>query len=236
MIRARVQAALGVVLALQGAIALVGASCAGPSDGFHVRYALEHPPAPRTVSVLGILKDGLLSEEAWALVGPKVSAVLRKPACEVGYGDDLRSKNPDLFSEIENVARTNGVSEELVAKAATAAIGEAIIVFEMRGRPPGGVEQAPAPRSLLLAHGGEGAGGVIARATGPPSGEPYPFELAAVVFSARLHRPLVDVGMEYFGATREDPVAELGQKLASVLAGAACVGWNWPRASDGAPP
>lgn len=202
--------------------------CAQQLEQFDVRYASDYPGPPRTVSIFGVFEEGLMSEDGWRLFEPEISAAFQGPACEAAFGEVLRTRNPDLFSRVDEETRTDGVTDDLLAKVAPAAAGESIIYFQMHGRPPGRVARVTSRAPVLLAHGGPES----ARGNGPGLGikgsEAHPLELSASIYSSLLRRTIATVGMQYFGSSRADAISKLIHKLVTVIPGAVCAGWRWP--------
>ena len=88
-------------------ILLLGAAAGcGPSDA-HVatKFASDFTPQRRSVSVLGVFKDGQMSADAWTTiagtrVAPSARGIARatRPTCAVGYTETLQSTNGEADS------------------------------------------------------------------------------------------------------------------------------------------
>src|SRR5207244_3335524 len=115
--------------------------------------------------------------------------------CEVAYGDKLLTTAPGLSSAVDDYARANGVTDDLLDRLAPMAKGDTIMILTIAGRPPqpigdkGAQVSSPAPSQPMM-RGRRGLAG------GMPSGssETLPrtdnnvFEMSASLFSIRLHR------------------------------------------------
>ena len=105
---------------------LVVALLAGCADApqFEARFPPSFDVRPKAVSVIGVYRDGRLDADAWDRLG--LGAVVGASTCAPAFGEALRSADPDTFAALDDEARANGISEELIdrlaaARAATAA-------------------------------------------------------------------------------------------------------------------
>lgn len=216
--------------ALTAAVTFCSAACVGASEKFEVKYADDFSPAPMSVSVLGVLHDGLLTEEGARMLGHPIFHALHQHACEIAFDGELGRSNPDLFALLDKQARDDGITDGLLEKVAGYAKGDFILAFQMFGRPPGHSEQTSKRKPVLLAHGGDMSG---------PS--PYPktifqteaatLDVSASFFSVRLHRTIASLTMKYSGGSIADAMSKLADKLAATFPSATCTGWNLPPAS-----
>src|SRR4051794_14862297 len=115
--------ARGLLLGM--ALALGSASCGAGVD-FDVHYAPGFAPGGAGISVFGVFRDGRMSPESWKELGPVVAEVLGQPpddavpgatkrraavdpTCQAAYGDALKRARPELFTEVDDYARSNGI-------------------------------------------------------------------------------------------------------------------------------
>jgi len=221
--------------ALAAGLAL--AAC-GPADArFTTHVAPDFAPPRHVVSVLGVYKDGQMSADAWETIRARVSRALGGAACDAGYADTLIASNGALSSAIDDYARSNGPTDELVTQLAPAAKGDLVVVITLSGQLPGpkpkttvnGGPAAPPP-------GGPAGGGRQRRVTHNPgfaaSGDTNELDLSASLFSVPLHRSVGLVTMQYFGASVDDAVAQFSDRLAATLPDARCDGWQWTSTID----
>lgn len=104
-----------------------------------------------TASTFGVFRNGQMSDEAWSELEPSISSAFHRTSCQAGFGNALRKADPEFVAIIEDSARANGITNELLDKVAPHAEGDSIIVFQIYGDVP---SQSGRPRRTLLAHGG----------------------------------------------------------------------------------
>jgi len=215
-------------------------ACGGDAR-FAANFASGFAPAHHTVSVLGVYKDGQMSSDAWSAIGARVSPALGARTCEPGYGSvAVGAADGTLMSAIEDYARANGPTDELVALLAPAAKGELIVVITLAGRPPApsssDVQGASAPATT----GGRGAmsGGAMTPASrgarGPGSRKPTDtnvLDVSASLYSVAQARSVGIVSMEYSGASVQDAITRFAARLAQEVPTATCTGWDWRAAT-----
>ena len=113
------------------------AACATSGDGqpqFTVTRATDFSQG-KTVSVFGIFRNGRLGPEAWDDFGAELSVPFSQKVCEAAYTRDLANTKPDLTSAVDDYAKENGVSDELLDRFAPLAKGDTIMVIAMTGQP-----------------------------------------------------------------------------------------------------
>jgi len=66
------------------------------------------------VSVFGIFRNGRMSPGSWTEFAATLSLPFSQTACQAAYTDDLVSANAELTSAVDDYAKENGVSDELV--------------------------------------------------------------------------------------------------------------------------
>ncbi len=223
------------VLVLGFAAAAV--ACSGDAR-FTTRFASDFVPGEHVVSVLGVYRDGRMSSEAWGAIGPRISAALGAHECNVAYAEPLVSKNGPLWSAIDDYARANGPTDDLLGQLAPAAQGDLILVLTLAGKVPVRAAAASlAEESSASARAGGGRGGMGGgRAMGgaPPAGpvrrespDTNALDLSASLYSIARGRSVALVAMEYSGASADEAVALFSSKLAKELRSATCAGWTW---------
>ncbi|HEY8075267.1 MAG TPA: hypothetical protein VIF62_14180 [Labilithrix sp.] len=216
-------------------VLLVGfaAAVACSDETFSVRYAPEWPRGPTRLSVLGVFKDGRLNGEEWDAIGPSLTSSFAGAPCEAAYGAKLVASAPALVSAVDDYTRANGVTDTLLDRLAPMAGGDAVLVITIAGQPPH-ASDAGLPSSGQGPSPSMGAG---RRGRMPPSGGGYggraaprshdELEIAASLFSVRLHRSVALVAMTYTGKSTDEALAKFGEKLRSELGGSSCVPWRW---------
>ena len=216
-----------------GAVAFaVGITSCGAGDAqFDVRTASGFGPAEhRTVSALGVFKDGALSDDAWNELGRKLAPFLGPASCEPAWGSRLRALDSPLASAIDAYARTNGPSDALLGALAPMADGDVVLLITVFGRLP--VDTADAgngvPAVALSAPRGRGRG----RSRTTPSASAPPRDEEALVLSASLysvveHRSVARVEMKYAGHSVDEATRQFVAKLTASFPRSSCVGWKW---------
>jgi hypothetical protein len=223
-------------------LALAASSCAGSSDvALDARFAPELGAAPHaTVSVLGVLKSGRLSADAWIDLAPSISAPLGSAACPAAFDAALVEKDPTLAKAVDRHARENGVTDALLTAFARGAEGDLILVIETSGQLPTPASKheetrraMPAAPTMGMGSGGggrRGGGGRGAPSPMPPTEEEESkkdaLEMSASVFSVKLGRSVGAVTLRYTGDSAADALRRFSEKLGTSLHGARCVGWK----------
>ena len=219
-------------------LALSAVSCGDEEAKLSVNYAPGFVPDGKAISVFGVFKDGRLSPEAWDDVGKRFSAALKsREPCDVAISNGLRVSTPILFGTLDDVARAEGITDELLEKLAPSALGDSILVITISGRTPRSRDAGLGPNMLgdpvTLNQGRMGGGGrrggVPQTSTGgrpTHQGQPNVFEITASLFSIHEHKAVALVAMSYTGASEDDAYAKFTAKLAASFPGATCRGWN----------
>jgi hypothetical protein len=208
---------------------------------FTTRFASDFSPSRRTVSVLGVYKDGRMSSEGWEALAAHVAPALGGDRCEAGY-NAIVSRNESLAGAIDESARAGGPTDELLGQLAPAAKGDLILVLTLAGTlpqrigPEGGAQPGAAPTPGMGGRsGGRGMRGSnrMGRGTKPESVvDPSVLDISASLYSVAQSRSVAMVAMQYSGTSVDDAMTKFGEKLAQSLRGALCVGWNWDAAID----
>src|SRR4051794_37321988 len=134
-------------LAAAIALALGAASCEEGAQ-FNVKYAPGFAEGRTTISVFGVFREGRMNPETWAQIGGPLSASFGEARCDVAYGEALQRADPELFAALDEEARSNGITDELLARVARDAVGEVIMIVSVHGRaglPAPGLEGAEPP-------------------------------------------------------------------------------------------
>ncbi len=214
-------------------------ACAG-STQITTRYAPDFAHTPHTVSVLGVFKDGRMNADAWAQLGPGLSASLGG-RCQAGY-DALASTNQGLSAAIDDVARANGVGDDLLERLAPAATGDLVLLVTVAGQVATGTE--PGPDTSLVAGGPPVTGGNKYRGMSVPRGptgslnknrpitDGTAFEIALTLYSVSQRRSVGSLQMLYNGPSVDDAVARISARMREELPGSTCSTWNWSAPID----
>jgi hypothetical protein len=228
-----------LALAGMAATALILAGCG--SAQFDTKLAPGFTAAHHTVSVLGVYKDGQMSSEAWGNISGRMASWLGTSQCPVGYASAATEHDGALLAAIDDYARANGPTEELLNQLAPAAKGDLILTVTIAGRPPTPEKVSVVNDSNSNGQGGAGGGGMGAGgghgggASGPkhgPATDTNVLDMVASLFSVSEHRSVAQVSMRYSGETVDDALTRFAQRLAVTLPGATCSGWNWSAQVD----
>ncbi len=224
-----------------GLLALAfAAACDEGEARFTTKFASDFTPARHTVSVLGVFKDGRMSLDGWDALAPAVTAALGADHCDVGY-DALASTNGTLADAIDEYARAEGPTDDLLAQLAPAAKGDLVLVLTFAGKlPQRGTADAGAQRSTQApsASGGRGGGRGMrgaGRSRGTSPERPVDtnvIDISASIYSTAQARSVAFVAMEYSGTSVNDALTRFSTKLGQSIVGLSCVGWNWDAKID----
>lgn len=257
----RVQTTRGVCWG-QLAICVV-AACATSGEG-QPQFSVTRTPdfaKSGTVSVFGIFRNGRLSPESWDDLGASLSAPFSQTACEAAYTNTLANANPSLTSAVDDYAKENGVSDELLDRFAPLAKGDTIMTIAINGEPArpkadAGAGKASKPATARSPSGqghyggpggGPGGGRGMGRGGGfgrggfggrsQPSERRKPerdaWEVSASFFSVRLHHSVSQVSMIYSGQNLEGALKAFLGRLGVEMPDVPCRGWNWSVQVDG---
>jgi hypothetical protein len=226
-----------------GAMAVAG--CGG-GDAAMSRFAPDFAATSHTVSVFGVYRDGQMSSESWLTLGPRISAALGAGRCDAAYAEPLVTSRAAMWSAVEDYARSNGPTDELLAELAPAASGDLILVLTVAGHIPekksggGSAMDQPMPQTNpgMGGRGGgmggmQGASGAHATHESPhPGASGDALDLSASLYSVPAGHSVGLVSLEYQGQSADEAISLLAAKLAQSLHGATCVGWNWDAKID----
>ena len=234
--------ALCLFVSVAAFVASLGAC--GDEIQFTSRHADEVAPNDRvTVTVLGVFKDGIMSQDAWEVLGPRLSRGFHGAACAAAYfpapaagaasttdagaAPAHPTTDETLAHAIEDYARDNGVTDDLLAELAPMAEGDLIVTFTIAGHPPALIEAGtsfprttPAPRPM---RGGMMPQRQRAAPPGPRSNN-NAYEVAASFYSRKYHRSVALLAMTYRGASEDDALTLFVNKLSAFFPNATCAG------------
>ncbi len=218
-------------------IALATALLAGCLSDSTVRteYASGFSRAGHRVSVFGVFKDGRMNPESWDALSPSLASVFGKN-CQAGYGESFVLDHPGLASAIDDVARSQGLGDDLLTQIAPAATGDLILVFTVAGR----VEQAWKANLSSESNGhagpmgGAGRGAAGLGSPGALAGHSHDrgtgtaaFDLSVTMFSPSSHGTVGVVEFEYTGESANEAIKRFVEKIREAIPGSSCEGWNW---------
>jgi hypothetical protein len=210
------------------AVAVCALGCS-PQTHWDVNFAKGFVAPAHTVSVFGVYKDGQMDSEAWGALRPRLEPLLGGRECEPASNPAL-ARTP-LFAAIDDYARTNGPTDDLLAQLAPAAGGDLILVLMEAGRP------SPAAKISVVDSSAPGPGpGATPGAAGLAAYAPKKhsdsdtsevLQLSASVFSVAQGRSVGLIQMTYSGDSVHEAEAEFTARIGSFLPASTCKGWNW---------
>ena len=226
----------GALFARLFPFAVAGAAwgCVGETS-YSKQLAPGFAPSGHAVSVLGVYKDGQMSSGAWDAIEPRLSRALGASRCAAGYTDALSSTHNAIATAIEDYARSEGPSDELLGRLAPAAGGDLIMVVTIAGRLPSHESEKDevqhASPSMGPGGGRNGMGGA------GPTHAPQPvstdeLDLSTTLFSVSEKKAVAVVSERYLGTSVDEAVLNLAAKLTESLPGASCAAWNWDAPVD----
>ncbi|MET0790529.1 MAG: hypothetical protein ABW061_03330 [Polyangiaceae bacterium] len=210
------------------ALSLSALSACTTGAQFTTQTAPGFSRAPHTISVLGVYKDGRMGVGSWDKVAPHLVNALGSAPCELAF-DALLTSNQELADAIDERARNEGPTSDLLARLAPAARGDLLMVVmlagklpqrQTRGEPPAG---APVSNSMVTQRKGRRQ----AQSAAGGARDPNRLEVSASLFSVKENRPVALVSMTYGGQSVEDALTRFGAELALSIPNSKCVGWNW---------
>jgi hypothetical protein len=221
-------------------LAITSAAGCTPDADFQLRYAPDFRREARTVSFLGVYRDGRMSAEAWDDLAPKLAPAFGGGSCEVVYGDALLKQDPDLASAVDDAARADGVTDDLAALFAPAASADTIAFFTITGLPSrtlpktrtgsatGAGASASSPATMRGGAGRRsGMGGNLGGPTHIEGGErKEAFEVSLTLYSVKEKRTVGVVAMSYNGKDPDAGVSVFLEKVRAELPNARCLGWK----------
>jgi hypothetical protein len=200
---------------------------------FTTKVASDLASTKHTVSVLGVYRDGRMSMGGWDTLARYVEPALGSGSghCEVGY-DALVSSNATLASAIDEYARADGPTDDLLKQISPAAQGDLVLVLTFAGKVPEPAEAGVVDAGFVRTDrtkSGVGRGG--ARSLGVHESETpadlNQLEVSASLFYVALGRAVALVGMQYTGSNIDDAMMRFAAKLTQSLPALKCTGWNW---------
>lgn len=217
-------------------LAAFAVACA-PTVRWASKIAPDFAPSGHTVSVLGVYKDGQMSPEAWDAVGPSLAPLLGGRSCETAQGSAARDS--PLTDAIDDYARTNGPTDELLEALSPAALGDLILVVVEAGSLPPPEKKAsvvdgpsPAGPSPNGSHGSAGLSTFATKKRRPGARDSDVLQLSLSLFSVARGRSVALLDMQYSGDSAEEATREFAARVARQFPGTTCRGWHWDARVD----
>ena len=217
-------------------LGMLSFGCDNGGAEFTTRFASDFAPARHTVSVLGVYQDGRMALDTWPQLAPYLTRALGPTPCAVGF-DALVTSNQDLANAIDEFARDEGPTANLLTQLAPAAQGELVLVVTFAGKLPahpgakGAAQNTPAgaaaapPQTGMGGGRRRGGGRHAQQAEGPH--DTNQLDVSVSLFSVLQGKSVALVGMQYKGESVADALTRFGVKLSEAVPDLKCVGWNW---------
>jgi hypothetical protein len=213
-------------------LGIVAAACGDETAQLTTKVASDFNPAGHAVSVFGVYQDGRMSSTAWEGLAPSLRSALGGGPCEPAY-DALIASNSALADAIDERARADGPTDELLMQLGPEAEGDAILVLTLSGAVPHATAVdagAPAPPAPVPGRGGRGMrGGARPRA---PQSQETPrdvLDLSATLYSVAAGRSVAAVELQYSGTSLDEALRRFAAEVAHSLPQMKCAGWNWEK-------
>ncbi|MEP7049122.1 MAG: hypothetical protein ABJB12_02165 [Pseudomonadota bacterium] len=209
------------------ALLLSIAGCTNGGARFTTRLASDFAPAHHTVSVLGVYQDGRMALGTWDTVAPYLKRALGPAQCAVLY-DTLATSDQDLANAIDELARDEGPTGNLLATVAPAASGDLILVLTFAGKVPQHRNEDPGPPTGAPVQNGmaQSRRRHGQRGSTPEGRDPNQLDISASLYSVAQARPVALVSMQYRGESVGDALSRFAQELAAATPDLKCTGWN----------
>ena len=214
-------------------------SCAGSS--FDVRAEPTWQRSQHHFSTFAVQRDGLMSREGWRALGPNMPAPFGSQHCEVAFGQAMFESAPELANAVDSYVRSNGLTDTLLERFASAADGHTIMFVALSGAPRSAAD-GPNTIGMPSGRGGggrggrRGGGGGGGRRGGKPGSEVHEvsegLQIDATFYSVRERRSLAAIRMNYTGTRIDEAVREFNDRLDREFPGARCSGWKLTQEID----
>jgi hypothetical protein len=161
--------------------------------------------------------------------------------CAAGYSEAVSSGHAELTSAIDDYARSDGPTDELLAQIAPAARGDLIVVVTFAGKlPVAKAKPTVATNSGPMGVGQSGSrgmnggagGGRRARSPSFAASDPNELDISATLFSVAQGRSVGQIAMEYTGPSVDEALTQFAAQLRQALPQARCEGWDWTAKID----
>jgi hypothetical protein len=224
-------------------------ACAGTT--FDVQEAPHWSRADHRISTFGVKRDGLMSRDGYAALGPNMPAPFGGQHCDVAFSEQTFGAAPELAHAIDTYVRLNGVTDALLGQLAPAAKGDAILFISVSGSTKAASDGGPngaAPTGRGGGRGGSGMGGMGRRGGGgggmgrhgggheessahaQETGDG--FQVSASLYSVREKRSVSALRMHYSGSRVDEALREFNQRIEAEFPGTQCSGWDWSTRVD----
>jgi hypothetical protein len=228
-----------LVLGLLGSLFI--AACDEVDARFTTKFASDFAPSGRSASVLGVYKDGRMAPEGWEAFAPYLAAEPGASACDVGFNRLVSSGSP-LADAIDEYARADGPTDDLLRQVAPAAKGDLILLLTFAGALPkrftsdAGAKQPASTSPTAGGRGGRRGMGVAGHARTNQRSERTTdsdvLEVSASLYSVAQKSSVALIRLQYSGPSLNEALTKFAAKLARSLPRMRCLGWDWSQGVD----
>jgi hypothetical protein len=204
------------------AIVLLGAwgACAYPDAQIHVEAPPGFERERQTISVFGVFRDGRVRPEAWDELAPQLGL----SACTAVFGERLRAEDPELFARSDETTKEEGISSAVMAGVAPRAEGRLIVALSIGGQLRTEKRATSAASSI---NSRSSRGGRLGPHVRHDPADDSALELGASLYSVEQHAIVARIDVRYTGASEDDALKILREKMQALLPSATCAGWRW---------
>jgi hypothetical protein len=215
-------------LSIAATILLSSFGCNAGGGAFTTKLASDFAPAHHTVSVLGVYQDGRMSLDSWAVLGPYLTPALGSAPCAVGY-ESLATTNQELANAIDEYARDEGPTGNLLTQLAPAARGDLILVVTLAGKLPKPQSEDEAAAHPAPVNNSMGSSRHRGRHAAPAeaAADDNQLDISASLFSVAQGHPVALVALQYRGTSQKDALTRFAQELARATPDLKCTGWDF---------
>jgi hypothetical protein len=204
---------------------------------FFINVAPDYRRDHARISVFAVIRDGVLSRNGWAALGPGETPPFSAGSCAVAY--EVMDRAHQALAETTSVSvHASGIDRAALGPIAGAAEGNTILAFSIAGRPHrasstgSAVDLARAPSSRV-------ARGVHAQRSGIPGrteddvDDSDSFRIEADLYELPSLRRVARLTLKYGGTDEHEAFAMFANKLQAEFPSAQCSGWNFTRLRRG---
>jgi len=195
-------------------------ACASGDAGVRFNVASGYTVTPTSASVFGVFHDGRLDEHAWDSYSRALSSFGR--TCDARYTHDWIAAHEDDAKSIADDARQNGFSDDLFAKVASGAKGDAVLLLVVAGKPPVVLSREVRQRPVNPAQMTKPASTTYVHTVTDGNA----FEITATIWSRKEHRSIAELDMTYGGQDMDEALGRFADAFGKSFPGWTCAGWS----------
>jgi hypothetical protein len=195
-------------------------ACASGDSGVRFNTASGYTVTPTSASVFGVFHDGRLDEHAWESYSRALSSFGR--TCDARYTHAWIEAHEGDAKSIADDARQNGFSDDLFAKVASGAKGDAVLLLVVAGKPPVVLSREVRQRPVNPAQMTKPASTTYVHTVTDGNA----FEITATIYSRKEHRSIAELDMTYGGQDLDEAMQRFADAFGKSFPGWTCAGWD----------